>query len=702
MENVAFSGVSDPTGLEIRDRVSRCQFTFATPTRPDPSPADADGFPFPVERACRITTDQLELAHQPSVIVRDQSGDLVAGMHDRDHQRFPARDYFIEVSAAVKTYLRVSGPMEIRAPTDSVAVAFDEPVDVTVAARAYLKRPTSTVTTTTALDDVRRAVETQSASLRTMSPERSFPTLRGHPPRIRLGDELAIPDGAVPPETAIEVVVRPRLADVFAVAPLVHYLGASLSFGETPRIVAGETSRPLAAGSFGADSFEHAVERALKHVLVLDCFVRKAGSYPIGVSDLEPLARSLSLDVETLFEAAPAERLAEYLSVSTEQTVPCAPRWPSVAYVDPSVDAVELLPYLVNDLTLVRTEEVERYTGDDARRAALNRFVGGNGTVDHGEAVRGASAVFSGGETFVDVPKTAARHQLWVGDGIPLNANEPMAAGYEHRHRRKPTEDRPIRVLIVCNDPEMAAEAVAVEGRYASESGPSFDVETHRDATTDQLRTLFEQDAEFLHYVGHATADGLGCSDGWLDVSTVDSVGADVFFLNACQSYEQGRALVEAGAVGGVVTLGDVNDDAAVETGTLVARLLDRGFALDDALSVAGRSSVVAGQYLAIGDSGTTVARPDKSVANVCHVETDGDDYRLWNTQFLSRRLGVGATGRLHIPEWTDIHLCGSEVGPITLGDEEFRDFCSLQDVPVWVDGDLRWSGELARDGRSD
>ncbi len=63
-----------------------------------------------------------------------------------------------------------------------------------------------------------------------------------------------------------------------------------------------------------------------------------------------------------------------------------------------------------------------------------------------------------------------------------------------------------------------------------------------------------------------------------LDTRELDTVGIEGFFLNACQSYDQGMALIDAGAVGGVVALNDVINSGAVRVGRTMIRLLNRSF----------------------------------------------------------------------------------------------------------------------------
>lgn len=105
------------------------------------------------------------------------------------------------------------------------------------------------------------AISALSSALKTTTCERSYPTLRGHPPRIECGDKLHIPDELSRPETGIRLEVPPSLENVFVAAPLVYYLGAEMVPGEKPRLVTERFEYPL-------DDFplEREIERLLKQV----------------------------------------------------------------------------------------------------------------------------------------------------------------------------------------------------------------------------------------------------------------------------------------------------------------------------------------------------------------------------------------------------------------------------------------------------
>lgn len=683
MSNVAFERVTDPPGLEIRDRVNKRQFTLHTPTGPVVKPADTDPFPFPVERACRFVTGGVRVPELTSVNVRDITGAQVAAPDHGTHEQLPADEYVVELDGQVKTYLLVTAPLDVTAGEDHAALSFGSPVDVVVGARARLRRPATTVTTTRDLDDVRRAVETLNSSLQTTSPERSFPTLRGHPPALELGDELAVPGAAEPPETGITLVVPRELSALFTVAPLSYYLGAGLAFGDHLRL---ETER-----GFEFDLDAPGVERVLQHVFLLDCLVRTHGLYRQKHQEYEALAPELPLDLPALYDATPVERTEAYLSVPTTTTEPYVPKWPSVAYVDPTVDRLEALPYLVDDLALIRADQINRYQGPQARSLALSRFVATAKS-------RGASAVFDGRDTFVDIPDSDARHQVWVGDGIPLNGAKFLTAGYEHQIQLEPTDRPNLSVMVVCNDDSMATEASTVETRYRSYTDRSLDIELHNQVTTTELASLLRDDADFFHFIGHATEAGLQCSDGWFDARTGVDVGFDSFLLNACQSYQQGCTFVEHGAVGGIVTLGDVPNDAAVETGGHLARLLNSGFTLRNALLIARWLSVVGGQYTLVGEGRTTLNQPTNAMADIARIESTADGYELWVDWFSDEVWRLGTQSSWKFPDGWQLHLPGGEKGPFELTAEQLLEYFELVSSPAWLDGEFHWSDDLTLD----
>src|SRR5699024_9950506 len=147
---------------------------------------------------------------------------------------------------------------------------------VTVGARSYHKRPAATVRTPADPESMMAAISTFGSALKTTSPERAYPTLRGHPPAIELGDTLSIPDSFTRSDPAVTIEIPADLKYIYSAAPLAYYLGAELVASEELRLCAGESFEYTLDSEHG---FETEVERVLKQTFLLDCVTRTEGLY---------------------------------------------------------------------------------------------------------------------------------------------------------------------------------------------------------------------------------------------------------------------------------------------------------------------------------------------------------------------------------------------------------------------------------------
>lgn len=684
MTTVGFRREADPAGLRIVDRVSGEQCRLGSPGPVDPEPATTDAFPFPVSRAVRLRARSLTLPTIVSVFVHDDDGRMLATVENDHYESFPRGCYYLELCTPVKTYLRVESPVVVSADDERMRFEFGGETTITAGARSLRRQPAATITTSPDPHDVMAAVGLFGSALHTTTPERAFPTLRGHPPAVELGDELAVPDGVDRPETGIRLELPPTLEAVYAAAPLAYYLGADLVPGGEPLLATDEGfEQPLSGDDLAGD-----VERLLKRTFLLDSVTRTEGHYKIDLAEADAVRDRIDLDLGAVYAASPAERLAAYCSVPYDAVRPLVPAWPRTAHVEPAPESAECLPHLVDGLALVRPCDPPRYTGDEARSRALDAFVAGGRT-------RSAGEVFGGERSFVDLPATDEGRAVWVGDDVPLGADEAVAAGYRNRHAREPRDREHLQVTVVCNDPGMDDELSVAERIYGSREELPFELTTYDGLDRAALAAAVRADADVLHYVGHATADGLRCPDGALDLAAVDGVGADVFLLNACQSYSQGRALVEGGAVGGVVTLSDVADAEATDVGVMVARLLNAGFPLGAALDVARAESFVGGQYLVVGDGEATVTQSEGGVRYLPRVAPADGGYEVTLGTFPTRSWGLGTVLAFQLGPGGRRYLHGRDVGPFSVSREELREFLDLEPVPVEFDGELRWSTDL-------
>lgn len=375
-----FSPLSDATGLDIVDPIETRHFSLSTDSPVTPTAADTDRFAFPVATACRITTGRLAFPYMVPMEVRTPDGDHLASIDLPTTREFSDGEYLLELHSPIKVYLRATGGMTIDASDDAVAVEFDGEVAVEVGARSYHSSPAATITVPDDPEAVMEAVSAFSSALKTTSPERAWPTLRGHPPRVERGEELSIPDALETPDTGIEIAVPPEYGYVYTVAPLAYYLGAEVVPGETARLTADSGVNRFLGEDVAAVGEE--IEEILKRVFLLDCVTRTEGLYPDELHEREVLESVGEFDFEALYEASPADRLAAYLAVDDEAFAAIESPWHRVTHVeaDPGPDAAELLPYVVNDLSLVRVKpgREETWSPTEAQQEtneALSAFV---------------------------------------------------------------------------------------------------------------------------------------------------------------------------------------------------------------------------------------------------------------------------------------------------------------------------------------
>nr|WP_135854688.1 hypothetical protein [Halorussus salinus] len=689
---LSFEAATEPTGLEIRDRIERRTYTIGTSGSVSPTPTDADEFRFPVDDAVAVTTDTLALPTFVASYVRDATGGMLLEVGSETDRRLPAGCYGVELCAPMKLYLAVEGPMRVTGADDGIRFGFESATTVRVGARSHHERPAATVTTTDDPRDVMAALSTLGSALKTTSPERSFPTLRGHPPLVELGDELSIPDELARPDTGVRIELPPERGRAYVAAPLAFYLGAELvpvTDASAPRIVTDGTARAdgFAYDLDGPKGFEEEVARVLKQTFLLDCVTRTEGYYPVALHEREALDPDVGLDFAALYDRSLAERLAAYLSVPFEVVEDQIPTWKLTTHVEPTPENVATVPFLVDDLAVVRTPASRRPT----RRT----------TTSSGELVRDGDFTRSSSESedtrpVVEPEGSDSVEQAWIGDHAPVDASKATPTAFRNRLEQR-SEAEEIEISVVCNDTEMDEERDIAAEVYGSRESLPFDVTVHRNLRTDELRAVLADETAFLHYIGHIDGAGFECADGHLDAGDVDSVGAEAFVLNACQSYEQGMELIDAGSVGGVVTLSDVINSGAVRVGKTMVRLLNRGFPLRAALSIARGRSIVGDQYIVVGDGNVDIVQTESNMAMLCVVET-GDDDSVFEVSVESYVSGDGGIGGFFRPRFGDperYHLTSGRHGPYSMTREELRTTLAMENVPMKVDGEFTWSHDL-------
>lgn len=689
-----FAPLAEEPGLRIVDPIERRQFAFRTGSPVRPESVSPEMVRFPVDAAASITTDRLELGELLTTFVHGPEAGPPVEVLPGSETQFDRGEHHVELDAQIKLYLKLDGPFSIEASATSIVISASEPSDVVVGARSYHERPAATVTTTDRPADLATVVSTFGSALKTTSPERAYPTLRGHPPAVELGEALDVPDGLEPPDTGVTIEVPPDPASIYVVAPLAYYLGATVALADRPclRTAAGFV-HPLGGSE---RDFQAEVERVLKQTFLLDCLVRTEGYYAVDLAERAALEPTLDLDFETLYDEPLARRVERYLEVPNPSIADHVPRWALTAHVPPTPAGIEAIPFVVNELAIVRSTTPRRLSPGEIRSRVLDGFFDPAGAAVRSNSPDGSEEP-PGTERplerlpVVSVEPTGSIDDAWFGDGVPLGATMGIPQAYRNRFERTPQEGE-IEIAVVCNDRAMAEEGTLATSVYGSRDDLPFDVALYEDLDRESLADRLATDVDFLHYVGHISADGFHCPDGVLDAASLSTVGPDVFFLNGCESYQQGRHLIEGGCVGGVVTIGEVVDSGAATVGRTMARLLNLGFPLRTALALARRESIVGGQYLVVGDGNADVAATGDGAPVLCDVAAGRDGrYRLTIRTFLPRESGMGA---LAFPtlERNDYHHLTPGAVTFRVTEEELAQYLEWHPYPIRTDGRLVWN----------
>lgn len=553
------------------------------------------------------------------------------------------------------------GTAELAGTATAPRLAFDGSRVVTVGVVPDQEGP-MTVTVPGTPAGLARYVTVASAALRTLSPDRSHPAFRAHPPLLAVGEtDVPEPIAAGRPETDLELGLPADLAHVFVGAPLAYYLGATVTVGsETPELVGEglhETFDPLPA-------FQEAVATLLRRVLVFEAAIR-----PTDGGRDPPVPPSVR-------DASAGDRLKRCRQVPAEALA--KPRWPLAAYVDPSPERARSLPYLLDRLSPIYLADAAPLDGNEYLQRSLDDFF---------RSPADAPSVDP-----LDPDLTAAASHAWLAEGTPIGVFTTDAAAFEHG-RQSGFEGGPVTVDLVLNDPDMGDERSVADTYRAGVAAHPVEVTVHERLPSSDLARVFEARSDLVHFVGHCEVDGLVCPDGTLPAASVSSVGTRTVFLNACGSVHEGRALVRGGASAGAVTLTPVLNEQAASVGTAFARLLAAGLSVERGMQLARQGVLLGSDYVVVGD-GTVSVAPTYGDPGVLVVESRDGAYDVTYRARSAR--GVGR--RYRDPFDGERRLYG-ETATARLTGSELRALCGRLQLPVVLDGAVRTSEDVALEG---
>jgi hypothetical protein len=686
---VSIDTLEDETGLLVEDRIEQRQCRLFTDRPVSPSEVNRGNFLYPLDVAVNARFEKLTVSKRPIAYLREIDGTLIEGIDHFTEKTLSNREYILEVPGPVKLYFRLRGPLTVSVDAVQMTLSFEGQKQVFVGARSYHDKPAATITTTENPEDLMVAISYFSSALKTTGPERSYPNLRGHPPELDVGDKLQVPSHLERLDGEVRIEVPPDLMDLLVVAPLAYYTGAELVSGEQPRIV---TDNGFIHTLNGPKDLESEVERVLKQVFLFDCITRTEGTYGMPLYERQCVEPELAFDLGDLYNSTAAERLESYLSVPFGKISDYVPQWKLTAHLTETPESIEILPFLVDDLAVIKSPTRHTAVDNSQQLSAIEEFArarprrsGGTRDRNHDHSI----------PSFVEPEETDSIEQAWVGNDVPIGASKAMIEAFRNRLARD-EKDGDIDIVVVCNDSEMLDEHNTANEVYGSRDELPFDVTLFDALTTNRLRLVLESDIDYFHYIGHIDEGGFECEDGSLDVGTLDSVGVDTFFLNACQSYHQGVELIRSGSIGGVVTLDEVINSGAIRVGKTMTRVLNRGFPLRAALNIARERSIVGNQYIVVGDGNAEIAHTASVIPNLVEISSkDSDTYNINYQGYYSSHFGVGSYIQPKIKDNGRYHLTGSSHTEYTVDRETIENFFSLEVIPVRIDGTLTWSDQL-------
>lgn len=598
--------------------------------------------------------------------------------------------HLIQISSNLYVYIRVTGGFTISRNVDDsrIRIDFGSETAITLGIRSLIRRPTATIRTPGEPEPLAEAVSHLSVALDTTTPDRSYPSLRGYPPRLEIDDELEIPQSVQNNvvETGITIRIPRELSAVFTVAPLAYYLQAELTVEaiERPVLEIRGESDPRDLGNGGA--LEDNVVNTLRRVFWLDCLVRNKGPFGVDLVEEELLTR-IKLDPGTLYTSSPRERLHSYLESDFELIEEDLPEWHLATYVDPIGDNVPAIPHLLEKLSLVYPPKSRPAERNELLDYSLDKFYRSIRASSSTEPVRHAEPRF---------PEFKHGRVLgWLADGYPVDVFKANPQAFENKLNYLDSVNRTKRIVVILNDQDMEEERAVVSNSYNDRAKElTIDISVRRNVSAAELANELEAESDFVHYIGHCSESGLLCKDGYLSISSLNRSRAKTFFLNACGSFKEGKALINKGSVGGVVTRNKVLNREATRIGSTLANLIVHGFGIERSLKLAKKKSIVNFDYFVVGDGTYTLIQGDHIDPSYYEIVSKSDNY-YEVTDIMTSNPGIGTCRQTYLSESDDYTLTGNSP-VVTIDRGDLIENLNSYNCPVIFDGTYYWSDELS------
>lgn len=513
-------------------------------------PALTDRFVFPVDAAISCTAETVRVYINTSVRVRNENGEDLGDV-TVEPWKLPFGAYSLDVNTGMKTFVRfVETPLSVAYVDNDqyeiiVEVTLPEPAVILIGARSLHSEPAETITVSDDPHELMEAVSHLGSSIKEFSAERSWPSLRGHPPRIQIGDSLSIPPSIQKPDTGIRITVPPNLADIYRIAPLVFYLGATVEPGDTATLhLDTGYSEPFEKRD---GTIEPAVDELLRRCLFLDTLVRMGGYYSMLRYEYDAIGDDLPFYPPSLYDRSISEQVMEYLEVPYEQIEPYVPTWSMTATLRSRIDDAALLTHVCNVLGTVHVEnEIP------AKRSARTR-------VFDAEGIDGYSA-----------------------GTIPPGGTALSTPGFERGLAYKHPKEETVSFGLILDD---TTQAQSVRAAVESESTlvTTEQVEIVEVPTQEAVTALLEADHDFVYCVPPVTEGAIKCIDGHVSKDHRESNPPAAWMSPEVGSAARDEQFFEPD---GFVSI-DVVDSVGVQELINVIELIRYGFPVAAGLSIA-------------------------------------------------------------------------------------------------------------------
>ena len=414
------------------------------------------------------------------------------------------------------------------------------------------------------------------------SPHKSNPLFRGAPPSIRIMEGY---ENIEHSRREFSIHLPPNLRYLYSAAPLAYYLGASIELSDAPYITF-DSHEPIELPA--PDIFEAYAGEALRRTFYMDCAVRYEASSGESLQGIN-ICDLFGYRAVEIFDMDMEERFLLYATAKPQAPYP---RWHMASYLDPVPKSVEALPFLLRSLSSIQAPVGRPASEREVIASSVKTFLG-----------KAPAAIDPGTEDLdhkIVVPSLCeASTHYWFSSGYPVDAVKASAEAFENRHRYDIAKGRRASIEIVCNEEGMKGEVREISNELARSR---CEVDVLWNASAKEFIDVFAEGHNVVQFIGHCSADGFQCSDGFARASDVVEDHTPMFFFNSCSSHSEAMRLIEKGSICGIATLFRVLEEAAMDVCKSFYRMFGAGYSALTSLDAAKACSVLGREYLLLGD----------------------------------------------------------------------------------------------------